>query len=95
MSSLSNTHSAVSAQTYLAIELAGGGGSAEAAAAVTQLPFRLDDCQLGLGATVAVRRAQRHRRDPTEEGEGGWVKGYERKGECGNSGGRRGEVIDI
>lgn len=46
--------------------MAGGRGSAEAAAAVTQLPFRLDDCQLGLSATLAVRRAQRQRRDLTE-----------------------------
>lgn len=46
--------------------MAGGRGSAEAAAAVTQLPFRLDDWQLGLSATLAVRRAQRQRRDLTE-----------------------------
>lgn len=46
--------------------MAGGRGSAEAAAAVTQLPFRLDDCQLGLSGTLAVRRAQRQRRDLTE-----------------------------
>lgn len=49
------------------VELAGRGGSAEAAAAVTQLPFRLDDCQLGLSSEVAVRGAQRHRWDAAAE----------------------------
>lgn len=49
------------------IKLAGGRGSAEAAAAVTQLPLTLDDCQRGLGGALAVRRAQRNRRDLAEE----------------------------
>lgn len=67
------------------IKLAGGRGSAEAAAAVTQLPFRLGDCQLGLSSTITVRRAQRHCRDFTEEREktdrrrGRWVRGCEKK----------------
>lgn len=49
------------------IKLAGGRWSAEAAAAVTQPPFRVYDCQLRVGGTVAVRRAQRQRRDVTVE----------------------------
>lgn len=49
----------------MVIKLEGGRGSAKAAAAVTQLPSRLDDSQLGLSR--AVRRAQRNHRDLTEE----------------------------
>lgn len=55
------------AQAYLVIKLEGGRRSAKAAAAVTQLPFRLEDCQLGL--LRAVRRAQRNLRDLTNERE--------------------------
>lgn len=47
------------------VELTGGRRPAEAAAAVAQLPFRVYDCQRGVGGAVAVRRAQRHRRDVT------------------------------
>lgn len=52
-------------QPYLLIKLAGGRGSAEAAAAVTQLRLRIQDCQLEISSTVAARRAQRHRWDVT------------------------------
>lgn len=50
------------------VELTGGRWPAKAAAAVTQLPFRVDDCQWRISGTVAVRRAQRHRRDVAVKG---------------------------
>lgn len=58
-------------QTYLLIKLAGGRGSAGAAAAVTRLRLRMEDRQLEIGSAVAVRRAQRDRWDGTggEKGE--------------------------
>lgn len=64
--SLNADHSAaVRAQTYLMVKLEGGGGSAKAAAAVTELLCRGDDCQLGLNR--AIRGAQRNHRDATEQ----------------------------
>lgn len=59
-------------QTYLLIKQAGGRGSAGAAAAVTRLRLRSEDCQLEISSTVAVRRAQRDCWDVTggkKEGE--------------------------
>lgn len=47
------------------VKLEGGGGSAKAAAAVTELLCRGDDCQLGLNR--AVGGAQRNHWDPTEQ----------------------------
>lgn len=61
------------------VKLTGGRWPAKAAAAVTQLPFGVYDCQRRVGGTVAVRGAQRHRRDVTAEDRepdgrtGGWV----------------------
>lgn len=52
-------------RTYLLIKLAGGRGSAEAAATVAQLRLRVQDCQLEPVGTVAVRRAQRNCWDVT------------------------------
>lgn len=43
-----NSTQYIGAHAYLVIKLAGGRGSAEAAAAVTKLPIRLVNCQLGL-----------------------------------------------
>lgn len=68
------------------VELAGGRWPAKAAAAVTQLPFRVSDCQWRVSGTVAVRRAQRHRWDVAVKGTepdgrtGGWVMGCQRRG---------------
>lgn len=58
---------AAEAPTYLVVELEGGGGSAQAAAAVTQLPVRLADCQLGLRRPVGG--AHREHRDVAERKE--------------------------
>lgn len=61
------------------VKLTGGRWPAKAAAAVTQLPFGVYDRQRRVGGTVAVRGAQRHRRDVTAEDRepdgrtGGWV----------------------
>lgn len=54
-------------KAYLVVKLTGGRWSAKTAAAVTELPLRLDDCQLGLSRAQTVRRAQRNCWDLTEE----------------------------
>lgn len=74
------------------VKLTGGRWPAKAAAAVTQLPFGVYDCQRRVGGTVAVRGAQRHRRDVTvedrepDERTGGWVMECQGRGKNnGNS----------
>lgn len=57
-------NNAAKAQTYLVVKLERGRGSAEAAAAVTKLPVRLANCQLGLSRPVGG--AQRKNRDVAE-----------------------------
>lgn len=63
------SRSPVSAQTYLK-ELTGGRGSAQAAAAVTQLAVWLEDPQRTLGRAHTVRGAQGNSWDVTEEKRG-------------------------
>lgn len=78
------------------VELTGGRWPAKAAAAVTQLPFRVYDCQWRVSGTVAVRRAQRHRWDVAVKGrepDRRMGDGLSREGKANNRNCDKGKLI--